>query len=452
MKKTYITGFFVLVFGIVSAQETLSLSEAIQIGLQRNYDIRIERENVTIAERNNSWGEAGLWPTVNLEIGQNNSLTDNVRTATPFQLQDITLSNSFRPGVTLNWNLFNGFKVNMSKRRLEQLQAESNGNASIVIANTIQAIILGYYNVILQEQALNELEKQLQLSKDKYDYLKIKSDLGSAVISDLLIEEGNYLSDSLSYIEQQLQLRIARRELNELLAEEDLQKSYVFTTDLEDEVYDYKLEDLRDKLFNRNIDLQKQYITQSILNTNVRTARADRYPALRLNAGFAETRSRVDLSNASFPSNDGSFTPGPADPLNAVTDNYFANFTISYTLFNGGKINRAIKNAMAQEDIGAIRVEKLKTSLDNDLLDEYDRYNIRKQVFLINKKREESAKLNLEISEEKYKNGTINSFDFRVVQNNYLSAAILRLRATYSLISSHVALMRLTGGLIEEYN
>ena len=80
-----------------------------------------------------------------------------------------------------------------------------------------------------------------------------------------------------------------------------------------------------------------------------------------------------------------------------------------------------------------------------------DQYMLRKQVYAINGRREEVAKTNLDLSEEKFKNGTINSFDYRVVQNSYLSAAIIKLQAMYNLIDSQVSLMRLTGGLIEEY-
>ena len=63
-----------------------------------------------------------------------------------------------------------------------------------MIANTIQGIALGYFNVILQIQRMNELEKQLQLSRDKYEYVKVKSNYGGAVASDRLQEEVNYLT------------------------------------------------------------------------------------------------------------------------------------------------------------------------------------------------------------------------------------------------------------------
>ncbi len=433
------------------SQESLSLSDAIQVGLQRNYGIQIERGNVEVAQNNNNWGEAGRWPTITLNVNQSNNLTDNVKVAFPTATQGQTLSNSLNPTVNVNWTIFDGFRVKMTKRRLELLQAETDGNASIVIANTLQSIILGYYLAVLELERLEEFEKQLALSRDKYQYIKIKSELGGAVTTDVLLEEGNYLTDSINYINQQLVYRNAIRDLNVLLAEKNVAKTYAFADALiiPDEAYTY--DDLRGQMLKENVDLQKQYITQSLLGQATKLSNADRYPTLALNASFSETRNSLDLSEAIFFTGSG-FASGPDTRLNSVTDNYTATFTLSYTLFNGGRIKRAIKNAIVNERIGELRVDQLENSLDRDLLTALDRYNIRRQLYAINAQRESSAQTNLDLSEEKFKNGSINSFDYRDVQNNYLSSSILKLQATYNLINSKIELMRLTGGLIREYN
>lgn len=439
-----------------TAQEALSLSDAIRIGLERNYDIQIERKNIEISENNNSFGEAGRWPTITLNLNANNNLTDNVKTAFPTATQGQTLANTVNPTANVNWTLFNGFSVKINKRRLEQLQAETSGNASIVIANTLQSIILGYYLAVLEQQRLDEFEKQLELSRDKYDYVKIKSEMGSAVSTDLLLEEGNYLTDSLNFINQQLAYRNALRNLNVLLAE-SADKSFTITDSLTVPLEVYEISALRSKMLGNNVDLEKQYITQAILGYDSDLQRTNKYPNLTMAAGFSENRNSLDLSSASFFTGDPSvgtngFVNGPNSRLSTTTDNYFVNFTLSYTLFNGGKIKRAIKNALVSENIGELRLDKLKTTLNRDLSQAFDRYGVRQQLYGINDRRELAAKTNLDISQDKFRNGSINSFDYRTVQNTHLSAAILKLQATYNLIESSVELMRLTGGLIEEYN
>ena len=60
-------------------------------------------------------------------------------------------------------------------------------------------------------------------------------------------------------------------------------------------------------------------------------------------------------------------------------------------------------------------------------------------------------KLNQQISEEKFRAGTINSFNYRDVQLIYLNASIDRLQAIYDLIDTDTELTRITGGIITEY-
>jgi outer membrane protein len=86
-----------------------------------------------------------------------------------------------------------------------------------------------------------------------------------------------------------------------------------------------------------------------------------------------------------------------------------------------------------------------------DLSDAYDSYSIRRQVYEINSRKRSAAQQNLDISTEKYRNGSINSFDFRIVQNNYLVSSIQELQSIFDLVDSRVTLMRLTGGLLDNY-
>ena len=56
-------------------QDSLSLQQAIEIGLQKNFDIQLTQKNVAINQLMNNWGEAGRLPQVNINIGQNNTIS-----------------------------------------------------------------------------------------------------------------------------------------------------------------------------------------------------------------------------------------------------------------------------------------------------------------------------------------------------------------------------------------
>ena len=178
---------FILFYGIVfqvQGQETLTLSDAIQKGLSNHFGIQIEKLNQEIARNNNNWGEAGRYPTVNFNLNQNNSITDIDNPAS--FLQGKLSSNDINPVVSTNWTIFNGFLVNITKDRLQLLEQQSDGNAQIVIEDAIQSIVEAYYAVLLEQQRTEVLQQVLELSRDRYQYILLRKDLGSAVTFDVL--------------------------------------------------------------------------------------------------------------------------------------------------------------------------------------------------------------------------------------------------------------------------
>jgi outer membrane protein TolC len=62
----------------------------------------------------------------------------------------------------------------------------------------------------------------------------------------------------------------------------------------------------------------------------------------------------------------------------------------------------------------------------------------------------EAAEMNLQIADEKFKSGVINSFNYRDIQLSYLNSALNQLQSIYNLIYSNTTLTRLTGGFLNQ--
>ncbi len=449
MKRIFIIAYCALLVLPTMAQNDLSLNDAVLVGLERNFDIQVERRNVEIAQMNNNWG--GLFPTLSASLQGSRNTFDNREALSPFAILAKTNTTQIQPGVNVDWNLLSVANITVGKRQLEQMQAESEGNADIVVANTIQAIVLGYYGAVLQFRRLQEFEKQLELSRDKYNLLQARTEVGTAVTTDLLLEEGNYLTDSVNYVNQLLTYQNAVSNLNFLLDEPNPARQYNFTDDLEVEYNELTYEDLSQQIESQNVDLKKQYLTQQVLASTTRLRQLDRYPTLNLGANYSWTRNRQDISDWPLQFRTDQETGAVIDAGNNENFNYGVNFTISWNLFQGGRVNRAIREAIIREDIANIQTDRLKASIRRDLVQALDQYRVRKQLFDINDRRYQASVQNLQISEERFRNGSINSFDYRTVQNNNLAAATIRLQSIYDLLDSQVTLMRLTGGLIQKY-
>jgi outer membrane protein TolC len=105
--------------------------------------------------------------------------------------------------------------------------------------------------------------------------------------------------------------------------------------------------------------------------------------------------------------------------------------------------------ASIEEEISEVRIEEMKQELKNQLAQEYELYNVRRQLLEVAQENMKAAELNLNLSHEKYQNGSINSFNFRDVQNIYLNTAYQYQNAIFSVIQSYNNLLRLTGGLLD---
>ncbi len=435
MKPTYI--FLTLLMMIpgftnISAQQSITLQEAISIGLSNNYGIRIEKSNVEISKKQNNWQYAGAYPSLNFNLGFNNSFNERIDTYNETSL--------VQPSLRMNWVLFNGFAVRINKSRFGLLENLSEGNAALVIENTIQAIILGYYKIVLEKERLNVMKDVMDLSKDRYDYIKNRKNLGAGTTYELLQAKNAWLTDKSNYLNQQMIYRASMRELGYLLGQKDATEFAPADT-LAPVLNDYTLSDLKNKMESNNRTLKNQYINLALLDKNIAMEKSARYPALSFTGG----------SNYSF------YPEGMNDNydnLKALNKkfSFYANFALSMNIYNGNRVHTNIKIAEIEKEIGDIRTEDIKHMLNNRLLDMYDLFEVRKELAVVAHENLETAKLNLEISTEKYRNGSINSFNFRDVQRGYLQTALYELTALYQLISSHVDLIRLTGGIITEYD
>lgn len=205
-------------------------------------------------------------------------------------------------------------------------------------------------------------------------------------------------------------------------------------------------------MVSNNTNLQNQFLNLELARTETRLAKTELYPRLTLNASGAYDLSRQDLSQAQFP--DFGDAGGSTRSLvtNQTTSTYALGFTISYLAFDGGRVRRSIENAYTTERINQLQIDQLKLSLRNDLVATYDLYDVRQKLLAISQENIRSAELNLELAEERYKSGTINSFDYRQIQINYLNTALDNAQARYNLLDSETELLRLTGGILSEYD
>lgn len=433
--KYSLVAISILLIFRVNAQDSLSLVDALKLGLENNYQIQITKSNLEIAKNNNSWGEAGLFPSLELSTYQSNRHDEGPNQLTGQQQEYST--NILAPSISMNWLLFGGYAVQLSKKNLALLEQNSESSSALVVENTIQAIILAYYKILMEEEKLIILNQIMTLSRDRFDYMQVKKNIGNAVTYDVLQAQNAYLSDSSAFLLQQMSLRTANMNLNLLMAE-NADKKFVLTDRFSDEETHFNLDDLKANMLSNNKTLRNQYINQQLLQNNVKLSQSGLYPSIGMSSAYDLSTSRLKYVGM--------------DAISGDAYDYYINFSLNFNLFNGGKTRRAIANAKIAENIGNLQLEELEQNMIILLTTQYDLYSIRKQLLAVAKENTKSTKLNLDISEDKFKTGAINSFNLRDIQLLYLNTAFRDLESTYDLIQSKTELLRISGGIISEFN
>ena len=417
-----------LTFSLSSYSQQLSLTDAITEALENNYNINISNARQEIANINNSWGAAGRYPYVNLSAISSNAIDNN--TDEDFSLNQLTGE------AAVNWTLFDGFSVRINKQRFEELEQQSKQNTAILVESTIQSVVLAYYNALLQKEKLTVFNEIMSLSEDRYKQTEVRKELGSAVTYDLLQAENAYLSDRSNYLLQEVNYKNALRDLKFIMADKS-DVTYELTGKFEAIPKNYNITDLQSQLMDNNKTLQNQYINQHLLENAVASAQGSFYPTLNFRSGVSHRSTKRDFENRGIVEQDAT--------------NIYGNFTLTFNLFSGGSKRRALQIAKIKEEIGVVEIEQIKQDLSYRLRNMFELYLVRKELLDLANNNLNAAKLNLSISKDKFESGVINSFNYRDIQNLYLNASQQKLEAIYNFIDTHTALLRMVGGIVQEY-
>lgn len=416
--------------GAWAQPDSLSLDKAVALALKNNYGIISTEKSAAISELNNHWGNTGALPQV--------SFVGNGSQGWNWNDDDNYTTDNTNASVNLNWTIFRGFGARIQKETLEKLEQQSQGHVAVVVENTLLNVIMAYYNVLLTEKNKETARVGMQLSEDRYIREQERQELGSATTYQLLQAQNAYLQDQSDFLSLQATHRNAVRQLNYLMAA-PLENVYVFTSDFVADTTQFSMEILKSRMLDNNHTLQNQYLQLELSRLDVKSAKSAYFPTLSLGASGGWGNSSTEYETMS--------------QLDRQAEGYNSsvNLTLNYSIYGGGQRKRTLEAARIQKAIAQTQTADMELDLTNQLAQELERYRVQKELLRVAEKNRKAAELNLNLSRQKYENGTINSFNFRDVQQIYLNNAYRYQSTLYQLIQSYHQLLRLTGGLVDTY-
>lgn len=434
--KQATTSLFLFACSLGFAQTELSATDAVIIALENNYQILIAEKQQDVSVMNNKWSEAGAFPTVDLTVSQNNTIQDNTNNPFTF-IPGIILSQSINPSVNVNYNIFTGFAVKMSKLRLEQLEVQSANNAMTVIESTIQDVLKAYFTAQVQRERLELFQTIMTQSRKRKEYYALKDKYSATTSLELLQFENQYLTDSTNVLMQQISLENSHRNLRLLMNDSDSTgtKKYVLTDQLMADIPLISYDDAYADMIANNSNLRGQYIGLELQQTGTELQKSFLYPTLSFQMGVQQGWSKLrNLNDANF---------------NVSTQNlsYYGNFNLRYSLFNNFKNRRAVEVSRIQEEIAELNIESITQTLGNTLHNLIELFEVRNQLVSISQQNLDYATRAYELAEKRFNNGSINSIALMTFQSNYETTMIQHYENLFNRLDTYLEIHRLTGKL-----
>jgi len=422
--------FFIPV--ISPAQEVMTLNKAIQVGLNKNYSILLQKNQAQISKNNNTLGNAGFLPSVDIDATQNINISTTHQEQFSGQTKDVTnaQNNTLNVGIQLNWTLFDGLNMFVSKKMLGILEDLGENGTRIVVEGTVADITMTYYGIIQLTNLVHVAQDAVDLSMQRKQIAQAKLSLGAGSQLMLFQSTVDLNADSTRLIQQLVQLANTKADFNRLLAYDVNTKLNLEDTIRINEPVNY--DTILAKALKQNSQLIAARFNQDLARLSVRQAQSERYPTLNFAAGYDYSTLN---SQTGFLQYNQSYGPS-------------FGFNLTYTLFNGFNINRTIKNARILMNSGDIEVRDAEQELRTELLKLNNQYLSSLEVVKMQLTNVEVAHQNVTVAFEKYKLGSLNDVELREIQQKLIDAEYQLISSQFEAKKSEIELLRLSGELL----
>lgn len=434
--KSLTLSFTVFLFSLaVQSQIVYDLSDCIRIGLEKNFSILVAKNNEAIARNNFTIGNAGFLPSLDLTgrySGTLNNTTQNLTDGTQNISKDV-YNTTANAGVSLGLTIFQGFNVQTTYKKLNELKEIGELNLQLAIENQLAEIIAGYYNLILQVQLLENMKYAVSLSRER---LRIDEDrylLGSSSKLQVLQSRVYLNADSSKLSRQYEVVRAARIRLNELMALEDLNADFV-TKDSSINVHPYLVyEKLLEETLTRNTSLNIAAKNKLISEYDYKLVLSRSYPYLNFSSGY-----NYNLN-----------TYSKSITKNQLTNGLSYGLTFGLNIFDGFSQQRAIKNSSIDVESKELRYREIEQGVRADLLTIYNAYANYLRLITLQEQNLQTATENLEIAMERYRLGNLSGIDLREVQKSLLDAIESLSSIHYQAKLAEISLLEISGRIME---
>jgi outer membrane protein TolC len=424
-------------FSGLNGQLVYALDECIKTGLEKNFSILIAKNSETIARNNFTVGNAGFLPSFDITGRHSGNVTDIKRNLTDGSqtVSNGEFNTTTAAGLSMDLTIFNGFNVQTTYKKLNELKQIGELNTQMAIENLVADIIVGYYSYIQHLELLNNLKYAVELSKERLRIDEERYLLGSSSKLQVL-QSRVYLNADSSRLSRQYEVvRETQIRLNELMVVEDLGQSFTAKDSSVTVNPDLLFEKLLEETLSMNTTLLIAAKNKTISEYDYKIIQSRSYPYLTASSAYNYSVNTYTANSA----------------RNQFTNGLNYGLTFGVNIFDGLNQRRNIRNSTIDIKNKELKYQEIEQGVKADLITIYSAYSNYLRLIALENQNLQTASENLDIAMERYKLGNLSGIDLRDVQKSRLDARESLLSVESQAKLAEISLLLISGRIMDYY-
>ena len=419
----------------INAQNNLTLENDLAITLKENIDIKIKTNELNQVENYEKVGVLGVLPRIKIN---GSSSVNNGTSSLEFATDDFpsindasSESTSINGNIEFSYNLFNGLGSIYTYQKLKKQSDLKSTELLIQIEQALIKTAKQYYDIAYLQEQNKIYSDLLDVSKERYERVKIQNEFGNASKLDLLSAEIDLNKDSVNLINSNYDLKVAKNQLNQTLNRE---LTLDFNVDNKVEINSNLVySDLNKEIQKNNNNILFQQYLIEVSKKDKKINSSSIFPQVNISAqyGYNNTESNTSLI---------------LDQTSLGLTGYI-NFT--WDIFDGlarGKISQNKKIEIESNKLQLIAIEQ---EIQKEFNSTYQLYSNSINLIDIERRNQSTSEKFFERAKEQFYQGQLSRNDFRLAQID-LSMSKNRLNQTlYTAKIAELNLYRLSGKILD---
>ena len=440
MKSLFLNIIFASFALWASAQNTLTLKQAVEIGIKNNIDVLQADLQMQKAGINLKQSKEYMLPDLNASATHGKNFGRSIDPFTNAYIdQKVGYANY---GASSNLLLFNGFSLQNQIKANKLGYEASKEELQQAKDNLTINIILAYLQVLSAEEILQQSENQVSVTEKQVERLGVLNQSGAILPADFFDMKGQLATDQVTIADSKANVETAKLNLVQLLNipyNKDLQLEKIPAENF-DATYSQTPDQIYKTALQQFAQVQAVKLRTESAEKNIRSIKGELFPTLSLggsvNTNYSSVATRdyfvnssenqssnyVDVNGTQYPVivKQDNYTTKKITFGNQLSNNLFeaVNIGLSIPLFNAGRIRNQVKMAKLDLKNNQYVEQNTKTQLQQAIERAYVNLTSAADKYKLLQQQESAFTESFRTAEIRFNAGAITSVDYLIAKNN----------------------------------